>query len=70
MNFFCNTTGRLPIINQSLAVYEFTCPDCANYGGKTKITLHERRVEHYGVIKTALSKITLTLLKYSTNLIL
>ena len=28
MNFFCNTTGRLPVINQSLAVYEFTCPDC------------------------------------------
>ena len=68
MNFFCNTTGRLPIINQSLAVYEFMCPDCVNYEGKTKITLYERRVEHYGVIKTALSKIILTVLKYRTNL--
>ena len=47
MEFFCNTKDRAPIINQSVVVYEFTCPGCgANYVGKTERTLYERRVEH------------------------
>ena len=47
MEFFCNTKDRTPIINQSFAVYEFTCPGCgANYVGKAERTLYERYVEH------------------------
>ena len=42
-----HTKDRTPIINQSLLVYEFTCPDCgANFVGKTKRTLFERCAEH------------------------
>ena len=36
IDFFCNTKDRFPIINQSFAAYEFTCPGCgANYVGIT-----------------------------------
>ena len=46
MEFFCNTKDRTVIINQSFAVYEFTCPGRgANYVGKTERTLYERCVE-------------------------
>ena len=47
MEFFCNTKGRTPIVNQSFVLYEFTCSGCGgNYVGKTERTLYERCIEH------------------------
>ena len=68
MEFFCNTKDRTVIINQSFAVYKFTCPGRgANYVGKTERTLYERMLNTRGVIKILLLKITLTsVLKCST----
>ena len=56
LSFFA-TSDRNPIINQSFAVYEFTCPDCdANYVGKTERTLYERCAEHTSTDRNRVAK--------------
>ena len=47
LSFFTSNKEKVPFLNKSHIVYEFTCPGCANkYIGKTDTTLFRRTKEH------------------------
>ena len=47
LSFFTNMKDKLPLMDNSFVVYEFTCPYCrCNYVGKTERTLLDRVIEH------------------------